>query len=141
MSVPVNLSSAVRASGLALATMVPASSPLTILVRAKVLGLTDFVARKISPHGITLVSITADEGQTFNRAQEMGSRVLPTALWVGTNVLVLTAADRLPVPRVARAVVVGSAVYGLDVMSIRMSHRLLAAAEQPSETDTADASG
>ena len=129
ISVPVNLSSVVRASGLAIATLIPATSKVTIIVRAKVLGLTDFAARKISPQGITLLSITADEGESFSRAQTIGSRVLPTTVWVGTNILVLTAADRLPVPRLARAAIVGSAVYGLDVASIRWSRRLLAAAE------------
>ncbi len=130
MSVPVNLSSAVRASGPALATLIPAGSRVSVLLRAKALGSTDVAARQISPRGITLLSITPDEGQTYNQAQQIGSRVLPTVVWVGVNLALLAGVDRLPLPRVAKALALGSGIYALDVMSSRMGERLMAAAQE-----------
>ncbi len=94
------------------------------------LSATDLAAHRIDPRGITLISITPDQGATFTTAQRLGSRALTTFSWVCVCLLVGKATDRLSLPRTVKAVATGAAVYALDSVSARMAADMQRAAEQ-----------
>ncbi len=125
MTIPIRASSLVRALGPAVAAAMPTTTPSRTVLRAAVLTATDLTARRIDPRGISLVTVTPDDGQTYTALQQVGSRALTTGSWVAVCLLKGLATDRLPVPRAVTAVATGVAVYVLDGLSAQFYDSLM----------------
>lgn len=130
MSLPIKLSALVRALGPALAVALPPSTPSRVGVRAGLLGVAEIAARQLDPRGMTFISVTPNPGQTYNTAQQLGSRAVTTASFVGVGLLLTMAVDRLPLPRPAKAAVIGAAFYAFDEVSVRLVDKAKQLGEQ-----------
>ncbi len=130
MSLPFKLSSLVRALGPALAVALPTSTPSRVGVRAGLLAVAEIAARQLDPRGMTFISVTPDAGQTYNTAQQLGSHALTTGSFVGVGLLVTMGVDRLPLPRPAKAAIIGAAFYAFDEVSVRLVEKAKQLGEQ-----------
>lgn len=137
MPVPVSASSLLRAVGVLVAMLLPWRRKSRIGARVTILASTDAAARAVDPRGITMVSVTPDEGETFGPVKGVLVGLLPTATWSVASLLVVSGVERLPGPRLVKAVALGAGIYALDSVAARFTDQLLAKAEQL----TADADG
>src|SRR4051812_35729002 len=111
--------------GIAIAAMIPSSLAGRPGIRVVSLSVTDAVAHRIDPKGITVFSVTPNEGQTFSDQKRLALDALSSLSWAGMGLLMLTGVDRLPLPSRARAATIGGAVYALDVVSAQLFEGLL----------------
>jgi hypothetical protein len=130
MTIPIRVSSLVRALGPTVAAVLPPSTPARTVLRAAALGITDVAARRIDPRGISVVMVTPDDGKTYTAAQHFGSQAVTTGSWVGVCLLKGLVTDRLPIPRPVTALATGVAVYVLDTVSAEMHDGLIRKAEE-----------
>jgi hypothetical protein len=130
MAIPLSPSSGLRAAGMTAALLLPSSTPRRTCPKAVLLGLSDVGARRLGPVGITLISITPDEGETFSAAKQAACDAVSTVGWVAGALLLSTAVERLPLPRAARALVAGLGLYVADVQLVSVTARLVAKARQ-----------
>lgn len=137
---PLSLSSAVRALGAAGAVAHPSGLRSRRLVQAGLLGTTDALAHWIDPKGITVLSITPDEGETFSAAKQLTFDALSSVGWAGLGLFTVLGAERLPISRTARALSLGGAVYFIDRASAQLNDKLLAMAEAKAAEGAAQSS-